>query len=314
MANLGYIQITRACNQDCRFCSNPDTGQTISLSQAKKYISIYANKAYIGVLFTGGEPTLHSELCNMISYANKKGIESRIITNGQRTSDIDYFRSLVDCGLKYIMVSIHSNDPKMQGQLSGNDESLANIKMTLKNAKTLGITVNVITVINKYNSDHLSKIVEWLVKDYPFIRHFVWNNLDPLNNRVLDNTDTIPRLNDFELELHRGMSFLSERSLTFRVERVPLCYMTGFEQYSTETRKMIKDEERSIYFLDEKGYVGQKGNRGFLGYVKTGCCRVCALNDICSGLYAGGKGFFLDELYPVFVSKSKIIREVSNGE
>jgi len=313
VANLGYIQVTRACNQNCRFCSNPDTGRTISLSQARKYISDYAKKAYVGVLFTGGEPTLHADLGEMISYADKKGIESRIITNGQRTSDIDYFRSLVDCGLKYVMVSVYSKDPKVQEQLSGNKESLANIKKTLKNVGTLGITVNIITVINKYNVNHLSETVEWLVKDYPFIRHFIWNNLDPLNNKTSQNPDTIPSLNDFELELHKAMVFLEANHRTFRVERVPLCYMAGFEQYSTEARKIIKDEERSIYFLDEKGYVKQKGSKGFLGYMKTECCRFCALNDICPGLYAGGKGFSLDELYPVFVSKNKIIRKVFNG-
>ena len=175
------------------------------------------------------------------------------ITNGQKTSDIDYFRSLVKSGLKYAMVSVYSKDSKVQGQLSGNSESLANIKKTLNNAGKLGVTVNVITVINKYNAGHLSGTVEWIVDKFPFINHFVWNNIDPLNNKASENPDTIPSLNDFELELHKSMVFLEARHKTFRVERVPLCYLSDFEYCSTETRKIVKNEERAIYFLDDKG-------------------------------------------------------------
>ena len=33
MANLGYLQLTRSCYQQCRFCSNPPTG--IELTEAE---------------------------------------------------------------------------------------------------------------------------------------------------------------------------------------------------------------------------------------------------------------------------------------
>jgi len=314
VANLGYIQITRTCNQDCKFCSNPDTGQTISLPQAKKYISDYANKAYIGVLLTGGEPTLHADLGEMISYAGKKGIQSRVITNGQKTADLNYLESLQDKGLDHLMLSLYSYKNNVQGFLSSNKESLANITKTLNNAAKLDIRVDIITVINKYNAGHLSRTVQWLVKKFPFINHFVWNNIDPLNNKVLQNPDTIPSLNDFELELHKAMVFLEANHKTFRVERVPLCYLGDFEYCSTETRKIVKKEERAIYFLDDKGYVKQKGKRGFLGYEKADCCRRCFLNSICAGLYAGGKFYSLDELYPVFVEKETVVKMILKNQ
>ena len=40
------------------------------------------------------------------------------------------------------------------------------------------------------------------------------------------------------------MRFLHKEGRTFRVERVPLCYMTEFAHCSTETRKIVKGEER----------------------------------------------------------------------
>lgn len=314
MANLGYIQVTRACNQECRFCSNPILDRSISLIKAKRYIDIYKEKGYESVLLTGGEPTLHPGLKDMIRYAQNKGISCRIITNGQKTSNLEYMESLVKNGLEHMMVSVYSHQPKVQAYLTKNDCSLLNIKKTLENAQKAGIRVDIITVINKYNSDHLNDLVKWIIREFGFIRHFIWNNIDPLMNRASRNPDTIPRLNDFELELHRAMDFLSERGLSFRVERAPLCYMPGFEHCSTETRKIVKGEVRSIYFLDKKGYIIQKGAKGFRGYAKSACCDVCSLSEICAGLYAGGKYYSFDELYPVFVSKEAIASKVLEDE
>lgn len=311
MADLGYIQVTRFCNQECRFCSNPVLNKSIPLVKARRYIDIYKEKRYAGVLLTGGEPTLHPALNEMIRYAQENEIGCRIITNGQKTADPAYLKSLVDDGLGHMMISIYSNQDKIQAYLTKNDCSLSNIRKTLKNARKLGLRVDVITVINKYNSDHLSLIVKWLLEEFGFIRHFIWNNIDPLMNRASRNPDTIPRLNDFELELHRAMDFLSGRGLSFRVERVPLCYMSGFEHCSTETRKIVKGEVRSIYFLDKKGYVIQKGMKGFRGYSKAPCCHnICSLHEICAGLYAGGRQYSLDELYPMFVPQEDIVTRI----
>ncbi len=314
MANSGYIQVTRLCNQECRFCSNPLREETITLSRAKKYIDIYKKKGYAHVLLTGGEPTLHPELGKMISYCRDNDMQCQAITNGQLTSDPQYLESLIKCGLTHMTVSLHSHQDKLQAFLSKNKRSLSNIKKTLANAKRFKIRVDIITVINKYNSGHLSEIVKWLNKEFGFIRHFIWNNIDPHMNRASKNLDTIPALNDFELELSKAVHFLEDNGKTFRVERVPLCYMPEFEHVSTETRKIIKDEERAILFLDDNGYVVQKGQRSLSGYSKAGCCCVCSLTDICAGLFAAGKYYSLQELHPVFIAKEEIIRKVlGNG-
>ena len=54
------------------------------------------------------------------------------------------------------------------------------------------------------------------------------------------------------------MDYLVSTGRTFRAERVPLCYMRRFAWASTETRKIVKEEERCIRFLDFKGFIHQK--------------------------------------------------------
>ena len=310
MANLAYLQITRECNQECLFCSNPPTHKNKPLHFFKKLIDYYITQKYSGVIFTGGEPTLSGYLTDLIAYAASKKFDCRIITNGQRISDSRYLKSLKDAGLKHVALSIYSDDAKIQSFLTKNPKSLYAIEKAFENISKLGLSANVVTVINKYNADHLSRLVKWITSRYPFVHHFVWNNLDPLMNRASKHPDTIPTLNDFELELKLAMDHLCNSQRTFRVERVPLCYMVEYAHCSTETRKIVKKEERMIYFLDNKKLIRQKG----WSYGKAKCCSVCSLNEICAGLYQMDKCYSSEELYPLFVDKNNIIKRINEDE
>jgi len=310
MANLAYLQLCRLCNQECLFCSNPANSRILKFNQVKKLIDGFISSGYEGIILTGGEPTLCPDLGLILKYCKTKKIETRVITNGQKLADFKYLMYLIDSGLEHLNVSLFSVNEKIQSALTRNKDSLGNVIETLDNlSRYKSIDVNINTVINKYNADHLSLNVEFIVERYPFINHFIWNNLDPLMNRASKNRDTIPRLNDFELELYLSMQFLSRKKKTFRVERVPLCYMPGFEEFSTETRKIVKDEERMVYFLDERHIVRQN-RRSMWFYDKAECCQFCTLNSICAGLYQLGKYYSPKELFSVFVNKNEIIKKI----
>lgn len=310
MANFGYIQITRRCNQRCRFCSNPAADRDLDFKTIKEIINQFADHGYTGVIFTGGEPTCSELLPQAIEYAKNMKFSVKIITNGQKTADKKYLETLVKAGLEHINLSLYSDDKKVQNFLTDNDKSFENIKKTLSHLNKESLSVDILTAISKYNASHLSRTVRWIVKKYSFVRHFVWNNLDPLMNRSSEYPDTVPQLIDFEVELFKAMLFLWQKGKTFRVERVPLCYMAEFAHCSTEARKIIKNEERATYFLDEKGLIYQKGWK----YAKLASCRFCSLDCICPGLYAMGSHFSGKALYPVFIDKNEIINRVKHWD
>ncbi len=306
MANLGYMQLVRHCNQYCRFCSNPATGWLLDLPSAKREIDDFVERRYFGVILTGGEPSLSTIVPEVTRYAVERGLHVRMITNGSRIAQPEVAKSFVDAGLGHYHVSIHSYREDLEDWLTGVPGSHKLALQALENLGNLGATVNINTVINKFNADHLDKNIQFFAERFPFIRHFVWNNLDPSMGRAETNRDTAHRLADFELSLARAMRLLHKAGRTFRVERVPLCYMTEFAHYSTETRKIIKGEERIVHFLDEKGTVRQTN----FVHPKADVCKSCTLNDVCGGLFELGDHYDLNELYPVFVPKDAIVRKV----
>ncbi len=227
MANLGYIQVTRTCNQTCVFCSNPEMDRETTLADAKVLVDDFVDRGYDGIIITGGEPTLFCELGALIAYATSKGLGVRMITNGQKTCDMAFLRPLYDAGLRHVHQSVYTHDPAVQARLTGKADSHEKLCASLDNFGALEIQVDVNITIQKYNADHLDQVVTWLLGRWPFIHHVVFNNLDPTSDRVAENKDVVHKLSDMEPFLFRALSFLERSGRTYRVERVPLCYMSS---------------------------------------------------------------------------------------
>lgn len=278
----------------------------LDLDTAKREIDDFVARDYFGIILTGGEPSLSEIIPDITRYAVERGLHVRMITNGSRIAKPGVAESYVDAGLKHFHVSIHSCREELEDFLTGVKGSYALAMDALENLGKVGATVNINTVINRFNADHLDQNVRAFTAHFPFLRHFVWNNLDPSMGRAETNRDTAHRLADFELSLARAMRFLHKSGRTFRVERVPLCYMTEFAHCSTETRKIVKGEERIVHFLDEKGTVRQTD----FVHAKSEACKSCTLDDVCGGLFELGDHYDLAELYPVFVPVEEIVRKV----
>lgn len=307
VANIGYIQVVRHCNHFCGFCSNPTTAYHHTFESMALLVDDLVERGYFGVVLTGGEPTLHPELPRIAGYARERGLHVRMITNGWRLADADFASALADAGLELVHVSIYSVRPEIEARLRGVEDTLERAHAALDNAARFGIETNVNCVINALNADHLDENVKELVRLHPHVRHFVWNNLDPSMGRAEVNQDQfVPRLADFELSLHRALRFLQKSGRTFRVERVPLCYMTDFAWASTETRKIVKGEERVVHFLDAKQTVRQTDWE----HVYTEACHRCTLRNVCGGLFDRGQAYDPAELAPVFVPLDPIVERI----
>ncbi len=273
----------------------------------KVLVDDFVDRSYFGVILTGGEPTLHPELPKIAAYARERGLHVRMITNGHRLAEERFAEALGEAGLQLVHVSVYSIDPEVEQRLRGAAGTLERAYAAVKNANRFGIEVNINCVINKLNANHLDKNIEYWIENHPYIRHFIWNNLDPSMGRAeVNQGEFTPKLGDFEASLHRAMTLLHNSGRTFRVEKVPLCYMTDFAWASTETRKIVKGEERIVHFLDNKQTVRQTDWE----HIYSESCDRCSLRTICGGLFDRGNGYDPAELHPVFVSRDTVVESI----
>jgi MoaA/NifB/PqqE/SkfB family radical SAM enzyme len=309
MANIGYLQVTRDCNQLCRFCSNPPTGIDRSFDENKRLVDQFVAQGYDGVILTGGEPTIVDHLPALIRYCFSVGLEPRMITNGQRLADAAYLAEVHAAGLRMIHCSLHSHRPEVHDFITSRPGAWQYLVTAMVNAldyPDLSIRVNVVPC--RHNADHLDGLMRFVVENFPNVRHVIFNGLDPENASCDHNRDVYYRMRDVEVSLLEAMRVLRRAGVSFRAEKVPLCYMLEFAECSTETRKIVKDEERTIHFLDGKGTVRMLADAFY--HRKHERCRDCSLDAICAGVYQRGDMYDPEEVVPLFVDADPIRRRV----
>ena len=213
MANIGYIQVVRHCNHFCGFCSNPTTPYVHTFETMKVLVDDFVTRGYYGIILTGGEPSLHPELPAICRYATDQGLHVRMITNGTRMAEPSFAKAMADAGLRLVHVSVYSVRPEVEARLRGMPDTLDKAYAAIENAHRYGIDVNINCVINKLNADHLHENIRHWITHHPYIRHFIWNNLDPSMGRAeVNQAQFTPRLADFKRSRRAAFSSRSSCS------------------------------------------------------------------------------------------------------
>ena len=146
------------CNQKCIFCyaSGQCLSKTKELStlEWKNAIDKLKKAGVPMVTFTGGEPTLRSDLCELIDYS--KWFVTRLNTNGVLLTPI-LSENLAKASLDSVQITLYSNDESIHNALVGS-EHFGDTVNGIKNAVSAGLDVSINTPLCKKNSDYLSTL------------------------------------------------------------------------------------------------------------------------------------------------------------
>ena len=146
------------CNQKCIFCyaSGQCLSKTKELStlEWKNAIDKLKKAGVPMVTFTGGEPTLRSDLCELIDYS--KWFVTRLNTNGVLLTPA-LCENLAKASLDSVQITLYSNDESIHNALVGS-EHFGDTVNGIKNAVSAGLDVSINTPLCKKNSDYLSTL------------------------------------------------------------------------------------------------------------------------------------------------------------
>ncbi len=84
--------------------------RSLDTTEWKKILSEAWEWGIPHVVFTGGEPTLRPDLCELIQYAESLGQVTGLITDGFRLAENDYLRGLMNSGLDHLMIILVENE------------------------------------------------------------------------------------------------------------------------------------------------------------------------------------------------------------
>lgn len=151
------------CNFRCKFCSNkdlvfnPEKMETIDFSKIENYLK--RNKEFVdGVVISGGEPTLHSELIDLCQEIKNLGFKVKIDTNG---SNPEMLKILLDEKLvDFVAMDIKTSFEKYK-EIAGFD-GIEKIKKSIFIVKNFPDYEFRITVFPGINKEDLVEIAGYL--------------------------------------------------------------------------------------------------------------------------------------------------------
>jgi radical SAM protein with 4Fe4S-binding SPASM domain len=160
------LALTYRCNNDCTHCYNarPRNYPELDKIHWMKIIDILWDIGIPHVVFTGGEPTLRSDLPDLISHAANKGQIVGLNTNGRRLSDRGFLEQLVDAGLEHVQVTLESHSAEIHNQMVNASSAWKQTIHGLQNALDTPLYVMTNTTLLKQNSPYLEQTLNYLAE------------------------------------------------------------------------------------------------------------------------------------------------------
>lgn len=276
------------CNTVCKFCyhlhkkdkwdqyTKPFTKIKIDIDKG-----VMRGNKYMDI--TGGEPTIHPDIEQIVSYAKKQGLQVCIITNGMVPEKKT--NQLINAGIDEFLVSIHGTKD-IHNQVV-QTEKARDMQIFFLESILDKVSIRFNCVITKLNQNEFDIIAKWMSLYKPKIVNFI--NFNPHHQWKDDkqSKEIVSNLLIAEKYLNMAISILEDNGIGVNVRYYPMCRIAQdyrknicndlqvmFDPYEWDYCTMPKSIER--YF--KWGEVTSKNNEQ-----KADPCNKCDLQNICGG-------------------------------
>ncbi|HDZ16805.1 MAG TPA: radical SAM protein, partial [archaeon] len=147
---LGILEITNSCNFACPVCfASSEKGRNhkhLDLTIVKRMVDTLIRSEGIVdlVQISGGEPTIHPDIINIVEYIKSTGKIKRIMlnSNGRKFSkDLDFCKKLKAAGLKHVYLQFDGFNPEALKKIRGNSDLIPEKLKAIENLTRVGIKV-----------------------------------------------------------------------------------------------------------------------------------------------------------------------------
>lgn len=160
-----FLELTPACNNRCVGCCN-----VFATSRAPAPLSAQEWKELIARLsahvswfkISGGEPTLHPDFTEIVSFIHALGFSFRLLTNGrwpEYERVLDVLRPMASAVA--LLVSLHGPDASSHEAFSGVPGSFSEAVANIRRATKVALQVSTSTVLTCHNWNRVEEMVSF---------------------------------------------------------------------------------------------------------------------------------------------------------
>jgi radical SAM protein with 4Fe4S-binding SPASM domain len=158
------LALTYGCNNACGHCYNEqDRIDTRSLApgQWKQVLDRLHAIGVPHVIFTGGEPTLHPDLVELVAHGRDLELVTGMNSNGRRYADRAFTAAVADAGLSHLQITLQSHRSEIHNAMTG-ATSFADTVRGVQNSLDAGLHTITNTTLTRRNSADAEQTVEFL--------------------------------------------------------------------------------------------------------------------------------------------------------
>jgi len=304
LTKRGVIYIGLACDLNCIFCyykhSPKKTFRPYSeiKQECCRFRRFYGNTH---VDISGGEPTIHPDIYQIVEYCRSIELLPTIITHGQRLSK-EFVKTLKQAGIEDFLISYHGPEEE-HDYLIRKPGGYKRMQQGIENLINAEIPFRINTVVTKINYKTLPRLVDEFLEIKPRVVNFIMFN--PFEEWIGSSQQFFQiRYSEASPYVKEAVSILTAQNIETHVRYMPFCLAKGFEKYVMNFPQMPYDKWEWDFkpghpLRGEYDYLYYALRESCIRYAQGIVCQECSLKLICSGLpkqYARVYGW--DELNP----------------
>lgn len=274
------IKIGFDCNNMCQFCVQGDKRfkfKNRTIAEIKKSLQEAQKQGSQGVVFTGGEPTIHPDILQAAAYAKELGFASiQLQTNGRMLAYLDFCKKLILAGVNEFSPALHSSLPKIHDGLTSSPGAWEQVVQGIRNLKSLNQFVLTNTVITSKNYKDLPDLAKLFVD--LGVDQFQFAFVHILGSAAKNKDWLVPKKTEVMPFVKKGFDIGIKAGKTVMTEAIPYCLMTGYEDCIAEK---IMPETKVV---DAEGVIESYAKyRHTEGKIKRKECEACKYFQVCEG-------------------------------
>lgn len=159
-------EVTRACAYACVHCRadamhTPDPRE-LNTEEALRLIDRLAEFGSPILIFTGGDPMMRRDLCQLIAYATQKGLRCSLTPTATALPTTARLEKVRDAGIRRIALSLDAPHPEIHDRFRQVPGSWQRTMDILHRAQAIGLSVQVNTTVAKHNVHLLQDMIPFL--------------------------------------------------------------------------------------------------------------------------------------------------------
>jgi His-Xaa-Ser system radical SAM maturase HxsC len=261
--------ITNNCNAKCIMCPQPPGKDPFDFLETNTILLEYLkNQPIKKIGITGGEPTLkHKELRTLLelAYKNFPNAKVDLLTNAKKLSNFQQCKELClsNPNITFCISFPSDNENDFNRILVA--KIFTDVISAIQNLAKLRQDIELRIVVTKLNYKRLSKISEFIYRNFPFVAHITFMGMEVVGY-AYDNFDQIEIYpNQYNDELYKAVQYLNHRNMNVSIYNLPYCLIDQklwkFLRNSISTWKQSYDVE----------------------------CNICTKKDTCPGVFSTNK-------------------------